>query len=145
MILDHDIDRVPDFHCNRRLGRHLSSTCEHAGLTILKRVNAIPARTSEERRAALVYANNIRRERAELRERLKAGSLSLDELLSKQDSDVVGRWRVISVLESLPGLGKIRARQVMEKVGVSEGRRIKGLGDQQRARLLVEVSRHRKD
>ena len=44
--------------------------------------------------------------------------------------------KVLAVLESLPGLGKVRARKVMEEVGIADSRRVRGLGAQQRAALL---------
>jgi len=101
-----------------------------------------PALTPEQRQAALEKAARVRRERAEVKEKLKLGSLSLDELLSKADGDeTVGKMKVVSVLESLPGLGKVKARRLMETVGISESRRLQGLGAKQRAELLKETAR----
>ena len=40
------------------------------------------------------------------------------------------------MLESLPGVGKVKARRTMEEIGISETRRVRGLGDQQREALL---------
>jgi len=65
------------------------------------------------------------------------GSLTLKELLdSAEGDDIVGKMKVIAVLESLPGVGKVKARRTMEEIGISESRRVRGLGDQQRAALL---------
>jgi hypothetical protein len=101
-----------------------------------------PALTPEQRQAALEKAAKVRRERAEVKEKLKLGSLSLDELLAKADGDeTVGKMKVVSVLESLPGLGKVKARRLMETVGISESRRLQGLGAKQRAELLKETAR----
>jgi ribosomal protein S13 len=44
--------------------------------------------------------------------------------------------KVVAVLESLPGVGKVRAKRIMEEVDISEARRVRGLGDQQRKALL---------
>src|SRR5437763_1673455 len=78
-----------------------------------------------------------RRRRAELREKLKMGSTSLKELLEEADRDeVVGKMKVVTLLESLPGVGKVRARRLMEDIGISESRRVRGLGGQQREALL---------
>lgn len=99
-----------------------------------------PPLSSEDRQAALVKAAANRRQRAELKERLKMGSINLSEVLDLADRDeVVGRTHVVAVLESLPGLGKVKARRVMESVGISGNRRVQGLGIQQRARLLKEL------
>ena len=96
-----------------------------------------PALTPEQRQAALDKAAAARRERAELKEKLKMGSMNLKELLQLADSqEVVAKMKVLSVLESLPGVGKVKARRTMEEVGISETRRVRGLGDQQRSKLL---------
>jgi len=101
-----------------------------------------PALTPEQRQAALQKAAKVRRERAEVKEKLKMGSLSLTELLKKAEKDeTVGKMKVVSVLESLPGLGKVKARRLMETVGISESRRLQGLGAKQRADLLKETAR----
>jgi hypothetical protein len=96
-----------------------------------------PTLSPEQRQAALDKAAAARRERAELKEKLKMGSINLKELLRLADSqEVVAKMKVLSVLESLPGVGKVKARRTMEEVGISETRRVRGLGDQQRSKLL---------
>jgi hypothetical protein len=100
-----------------------------------------PALTAEQRQAALEKAAQARRVRAELKERLKMGSLSLPQLLQDAEKDdIVGKMKVLAVLESLPGVGKVKARRTMEKIGISETRRVRGLGVQQRKELLAEFS-----
>ena len=77
-----------------------------------------PALTPEQRQAALAKAAKVRRERAEVKEKLKLGSIDLAELLTMADgNETVGKMKVLSVLESLPGLGKVKARRLMETVG----------------------------
>ena len=107
-------------------------------------VVALPPDLSPERRkAALEKAAAARRQRAELKEKLKMGSISLGEVFELGDRDeVVGRTKVVAVLESLPGLGKVKARRLMETVGIAGTRRIQGLGAQQRRRLLQELGKH---
>jgi hypothetical protein len=96
-----------------------------------------PALSPEQRQAALDKAADARRERAELKEKLKMGSISLKELLRLADSqEVVAKMKVLAVLESLPGVGKVKARRTMEDIGISETRRVRGLGEQQRSKLL---------
>ncbi|HUF33164.1 MAG TPA: integration host factor, actinobacterial type [Acidimicrobiales bacterium] len=96
-----------------------------------------PSLSPEQRQAALEKAAVARRLRAELKEKLKMGSTSLPELLAMADVDeMVGKMKVLSVLESLPGLGKIKARRLMEEIGISETRRLRGLGHNQRDELL---------
>ena len=101
-----------------------------------------PALTPEQRAAALEKAAKVRRERAEVKERLKLNRLTLADLLNEADSnETIGKMKVVSVLESLPGLGKVKARRLMETVGISESRRLQGLGAKQRADLLRETAR----
>ena len=100
---------------------------------------ALPPKLSQEQReAALAKAAVARRERAELKEKLKMGATNLRELLDQADGDeIVGKMKVLAVLESLPGLGKVKARRLMEEIGISEARRIQGLGKNQREALLT--------
>src|SRR5262249_9698008 len=96
-----------------------------------------PQLTEEQRKAALQKAAEARRARAELKEKLKMGSLTLKELLDQAGGDdIVGKMKVVAVLESLPGVGKVKARRTLEEMGIGETRRVGGLGDQQRAALL---------
>ena len=96
-----------------------------------------PTLSPEQRQAALEKAAKARRDRAELKERLKMGSINLRELLDQADGDdIIGKMKVVAVLESLPGVGKVKARRTMEEVGISDTRRVRGLGAQQRESLL---------
>jgi hypothetical protein len=100
-----------------------------------------PQLSPDQRQAALEKAAAARRQRAELKEKLKMGSTSLKELLAEAERDeTVGKMKVVAVLESLPGVGKVRARRLMDDIGISETRRIRGLGAQQRDALLKEFS-----
>ena len=94
--------------------------------------------SDEVRREALIKAAKVRRERSELRVQLKAGDISLSDLLDRLDDDTVGKMKVLAVLESLPGVGKVKARRTMERVDISESRRLRGLGSRQRGQLLEE-------
>lgn len=96
-----------------------------------------PQLSDEQRQAALAKAAEVRRERAELKERLKMGSITLEELLDQgEDNETIAKMKVLTVLESLPGVGKVKARRTMETIGISETRRVRGLGDQQRKSLI---------
>ncbi len=99
-----------------------------------------PALTPEQRAAALQKAAEARTARAELKEKLKMGSVTLSDALAKADSsDVIGKIKVLALLESLPGVGKVKARRIMEDIGISESRRVRGLGPQQRKALLTQL------
>jgi len=106
--------------------------------TRVRRMAGLPQLTDEQRRAALVKAAEARRVRAEMKNLLKMGSISMSELLARSDDEVIlAKMKVLAVLESLPKLGKVKARRTMEEVGISESRRLRGLGTQQRAELVA--------
>jgi len=91
-----------------------------------------PQLSDEQRKAALAKAAAVRRQRAELKERLKIGNVGLSEVLDMAASDdVVGGTKVLSVLESLPRVGKVTARRLMSELDISETRRLRGLGVKQ--------------
>ncbi len=99
-----------------------------------------PVLTPEQRTAALKKAAEARTARAELKEKLKMGSVTLKEALTRADGDtVIGKLKVLNLLESLPGLGKVKARRIMEDIGIAETRRVQGLGAQQRQSLLDQL------
>ena len=102
---------------------------------------ALPQLTPEQRQAALDKAAASRRERAEIKNRLKhSGASILDVLREGQINDVIGKMRVIDLLQSMPGLGKVRARQLMERLSIAESRRVRGLGTKQVAALEREFA-----
>ena len=102
---------------------------------------ALPQLTPEQRAEALVKAAAARRERAAVKNRLKNAQGSLKDVITDgKENDVIGKMKVLAVLESLPGVGKVKARRTMEEIGISETRRVRGLGDQQRAKLLEAFS-----
>jgi len=98
---------------------------------------ALPQLTPEQRKAALEKAAASRRERAEVKNRLKNSQGSLADVVKEgKSNDVIGKMKVSSLLESMPGVGRVRARQIMEEIGISETRRVRGLGANQIAALL---------
>jgi len=100
-----------------------------------------PQLTAEQRQAALEKAAVARRARAEVKDRLKMGSLSLQELFGLAEKDeTISKIKVLALLESLPGVGKVKARRTMDEVGIADTRRLRGLGDQQRKALLAAFS-----
>ncbi len=100
-----------------------------------------PSLTPEQRQLALEKAAAARRQRAEVKDKLKIGSLTINELFDAADrsdeaGDMLAKLKVVSVLESLPGVGKVRARNIMKELDISESRRLRGLGTNQRRALL---------
>jgi S13-like protein len=101
----------------------------------------LPTLTEEQRKQALAKAAEARKKRAEIKAQLKSGKLTLDSLLTRSGDDIVGKMKVSNVLESLPGVGKVRATKLMEELDISASRRVRGLGAKQREQLLVKFEK----
>lgn len=99
----------------------------------------LPILTPEQRALALEKAAAARRERAEVKNRLKHSGASLATVIREGNgNDVIGKMKVSALLESLPGVGKVRAKQIMDRLGIAETRRVRGLGSNQSAALERE-------
>lgn len=102
---------------------------------------ALPPLTPEQRQAALDKAAASRRERAAVKNRLKHSGATIAEVLAEgEHNEVIGKMRVSELLQSMPGLGKVRAAAVMQRLNISESRRVRGLGSKQVAALVAEFS-----
>ncbi|HEY1133099.1 MAG TPA: integration host factor, actinobacterial type [Nocardioides sp.] len=102
---------------------------------------ALPPLTPEQRQAALAKAAASRRERAEVKNRLKTGGATISEVLAgRGDDEVIAKMRVFDLLQSMPGVGKVRAKQIMERLQIAESRRVRGLGAKQVAALEAEFA-----
>jgi len=100
-----------------------------------------PQLSEEQRAAALARAAEARRVRAETKELLKTGTLSFAELLERAaENELIAGIKVAALLSSMPGTGKVKAKRLMEKHEIADNRRLRGLGERQRAALLDEFS-----
>ena len=100
---------------------------------------ALPKLTPDEKRRALEKAQEMRSRRADVREQLKKGKISLEEVLKQVDDEVVGKMRVVYLLQSLPQVGKVTSRKIMDEIGIHESRRVQGLGKRQIGALLEKL------
>ena len=101
---------------------------------------ALPQLTDEQRKAALEKAAQARHARAALREKIKSGKVTLEEVLDSDDP-IACRMKVSTLIESLPGYGKAKAAKIMDELGISATRRVKGLGVRQREQLIEQLSK----
>jgi transposase len=98
---------------------------------------ALPPLTPEQRSSALLRATEARRERAAVKARLKGSGDSIEEVIrAGRTNEAIGKMRVSALLESMPGIGRVRARQIMDEVGIAQSRRVRGLGANQTAALV---------
>ena len=98
-----------------------------------------PTLTPEERSAALEKAKMSRKRRSQIKEQVKSGELTIAQVLDIAKSDeVVAKMRVLELLESKAGVGKIRGASLLDKLKISRTRRIQGLGRLQIEEILKE-------
>lgn len=100
-----------------------------------------PQLSPEQRAAALAKSTRARQVRAQVKAKVKNGDLDIAAVFSLAQSDEsISKMRVIELLESITGLGKVRAQALMERLTISPTRRVGGLGALQRSALLGQFS-----
>jgi transposase len=101
----------------------------------------LPVRTPEQRAADLEKGVRARKQRAEVKRLLKQGTTTLPAVLAKAATDdAIAGIRVAALVQSMPGVGDVRAKQIMGRLGIAENRRVRGLGANQRAALEAEFA-----
>ncbi len=116
-------------------------TSQHAraGIRIGECNVVIPSLTPEQLKAARSAATVARRERAELKQALRKGDLTVSQALAKASKDeTLAHIKVFDLLRAIPRVGEKRAHDLMERLEISESRRIRGLGRHQLAGLKAE-------
>jgi guanylate kinase len=98
-----------------------------------------PQLTPEQRQEALRKAATSRKRRAEVKAKIKNGEFSIDNILEiAKSEEAIAKMRVKEMLESMSGVGRIRAQALMERLNISPTRRIQGLGRLQTKQLREE-------
>ena len=98
-----------------------------------------PQLTPKQRQEALLKAATSRKRRAEVKNKIKSGEFSIDSILEiAKSEDAIAKMRVKELLESMSGVGKVRALSLMERLNISPTRRIQGLGRLQIKQLREE-------
>ena len=104
-------------------------------------MGAPPNLTPEERARALAKAKQSRQQRAGIKARIKKGELSVEDVLAvAREDEAIAKMRVLELVESINGIGKIRGKAILEKLGISSTRRLQGLGKLQKLALEKEFS-----
>ena len=103
---------------------------------------ALPKLTLDEKKKALAKAQEMRSQRAKLREKLKSGELTLRAVLENSSDEVIARMRVSYLLQSLPQVGKVTSERIMNEIGIHQNRRVQGLGKRQIELAFIMVMHH---
>jgi len=100
---------------------------------------SLPELTPQQRAEALQKAIRVRRERSDVKGRLKRGAVTLSAVIgAAAANETIAKTKVFSLLTAMPGVGKVRAAQIMERLGIAPNRSVRGLGANQRTALEQE-------
>ena len=76
-----------------------------------------------------------------MKDRLKRGTTSLSDVIKDAATNAtLAKMPVSDLLRAMPGVGEVRAKQIMGNLGIAESRRVRGLGSNQRAALEREFA-----
>lgn len=97
----------------------------------------IPNLTTEQRSENIEKAKAARRRRAAILKSVADGSYSVVDVLNMAlEDETVSRMKVFTLIKAAPGYGFARTQQTMRKLHISESRRLRGLGANQRTALM---------
>jgi len=89
--------------------------------------------------AALATAAQFRKERAEVKSSIARSEITIFDAINDH-RESIRRMRVLDLLAAVPGVGKSRASNIMERRAISPTRRIGGLGPLQLMALRKELA-----
>ncbi|WP_077487875.1 integration host factor, actinobacterial type [Sinomonas mesophila] len=102
--------------------------------------------TPQQRAEALAKATAARAVRAEAKSGLRHGTLAVGELLERaREDEALARLKVTDMLESLHGIGSVRALAILDALGIAPSRRLRGLGVHQRRALVDFLGAHERE
>lgn len=99
-----------------------------------------PQSTPEQRDAARAKANEVRQARAEIRERIKKGELSIADVFNNAGDPTYGKIRIKVLLGWVPGLGPVQVRKILEELDLDEKKYVRAFSERQRDALLSQVA-----
>lgn len=76
-----------------------------------------------------------------MKQQVRNGQLKVLQVIElASTNEAIAKMRVSELLESIPGVGKVRVTSILSRLGISDSRRIKGLGVLQLQRLKREFA-----
>ena len=107
----------------------------------------VPVLTQEQRHEYLDRALQARRERAEIRAKLKTGEMSIDDVfdLADEGNEAVRRMRVAALISAMPHYAKTSTEKLMKRLRIADNRCIRGLSNRQRNELLAALKGKKHD
>lgn len=95
--------------------------------------SSLPKLTNEQRKEYLCKAAELRTKRAQLKQKVKTGEVKFSEAMNEPEAQ---RMHVRELITAVPGYGKQKSQKLMFILGISESRRVRGLGIRQRNALI---------
>lgn len=113
----------------------------------MENTRTAPARSPEQRAAALVKANRVRVARARLKRRIKADpsyrvletALAGDTTALGLEADELATMKVYELLIAAPALGRVKVNRVLRRSTTSPSKTVGGLTWRQREELTTEL------
>jgi hypothetical protein len=102
--------------------------------------SAAPERSLHQRMDALQRANDIRTRRAQLKKDLKAGRVSIHQLLT-EPPEFIETAKVFDMLLAVPKYGRVKANKVLQQCRISPSKTIGGMSERQRTELVSLLRR----
>ena len=106
----------------------------------IKPAVATPERSLTQRMEALTRANEIRTRRAQLKRDLKAGRVSIHDLLLEPPT-YVETAKVFDMLLAVPKYGRVKVNKVLQQCRISPSKTIGGLSQRQRTERVSMLRR----
>ena len=101
-----------------------------------------PERSHIQRMDALQRANEIRTQRAQLKRDLRAGKLSIDQLLL-DPPEYLETAKVFDMLLAVPKYGRVKANKILQQCRISPSKTVGGLSERQRTEIVDLLQRRR--
>ena len=102
--------------------------------------SAAPERSLVQRMDALQRANQIRTRRAQLKRDLKAGRVSIQDLL-RNPPEYLETAKVFDMLLAVPKYGRVKVNKILVTCRISPSKTIGGLSERQRNELVSLLRR----
>lgn len=94
--------------------------------------------SDEARKKGLEKARLVRKKRSDIKNQLKKGDTSLTALFKDRElfEEYIAGMKVLSIISSLPGNGKLHAAKLLEELKISPHKKMGGLGRNQKANFF---------
>lgn len=90
--------------------------------------------SDEARNKGLKKARLVRKKQSEIKEQLKKGKTNMNKLFKDHElfENYIAGMKVLNIVSSLPGNGKMHAARVLEELNISPHKKMGGLGKNQK-------------